>query len=109
MSRYVLAPEARTDLQEIRNFYVAEAGIDATRRVLAELRTGFLFLARNHRAGHYRRDLTERAVCFWAVRSYLVVYWPETNPLEIVAVLHGARDVQRILGRQLGVVEAEQV
>lgn len=99
MSRYILAPEARIDLQEIRDFYVVEAGIDVTRRLLTELRTGFLFLARNHRAGHSRRDLTDRAVRFWAVRSYLVVYRPETNPLQIVAVIHGARDVQRILGR----------
>jgi antitoxin ParD1/3/4/toxin ParE1/3/4 len=36
-------------------------------------------------------------VKFWAVYSYLIVYDPASRPLTIVAVLHGARDVERLL------------
>jgi len=32
-----------------------------------------------------------------SVYSYLVVYDPESRPLTIVAVLHGARDVAHLL------------
>jgi antitoxin ParD1/3/4/toxin ParE1/3/4 len=48
--------------------------------------------------GHLRDDLTDEPLRFWAVYSYLIVYRPETDPLEIVRVLHGARDVRAVLG-----------
>jgi antitoxin ParD1/3/4/toxin ParE1/3/4 len=36
-------------------------------------------------------------VKFWTVFSYLVVYDPASVPLSIIAVLHGARDIERLL------------
>jgi plasmid stabilization system protein ParE len=36
-------------------------------------------------------------VRFWKVYSYLIVYDPATAPLGIIAVLHGARDVEQLL------------
>jgi antitoxin ParD1/3/4/toxin ParE1/3/4 len=47
--------------------------------------------------GHTREDLTARRVKFWSVFSYYVVYDPECNPIEIITVIHGARDVQQLL------------
>ena len=47
--------------------------------------------------GHTRADLTARGLKFWSVYSYLVVYDPASTPLTVVAVLHGARDVENIL------------
>jgi plasmid stabilization system protein ParE len=44
-----------------------------------------------------REDLTDRPLKFWSVYSYLVVYDPAGDPLTIVAVPHGARDVAQIL------------
>ena len=41
--------------------------------------------------------MTQRAVKFWSVFSYLVVYDPASDPVIIVAVVHGARDVEQIL------------
>jgi plasmid stabilization system protein ParE len=35
---------------------------------------------------------------FFLVYSYLIVYRHEAKPLQIVRVLHAARDVQSILG-----------
>ena len=46
--------------------------------------------------GHTREDLTARQVKFWSVFSYYVVYDPECNPIEIITVIHGARDVQQL-------------
>lgn len=50
--------------------------------------------------GHVREDLVEvdSALRFWPVYSYVIVYRAETDPLEVVRVLHGARDVRAILG-----------
>jgi plasmid stabilization system protein ParE len=47
--------------------------------------------------GHVSEDLTSRPLKFWSVYSYLVVYDPASDPLSIIAVLHGARDVAQIL------------
>ena len=41
--------------------------------------------------GHTRTDLTDRPVLFWSVHDLLVAYRPDTRPIEIVRVLHGAR------------------
>ena len=55
------------------------------------------FLASTPGAGHQREDLTDDAVLFWPVFSYLVVYDPSKRPIEIARVLHGKRDVATIL------------
>ena len=56
-------------------------------------------LAAYPRMGHVREDLADRTLRFWPVYSYLVVYRPDSQPLQIIRVLHGARDVPRILER----------
>lgn len=53
--------------------------------------------------GHSRLDLTTRPLRFWTLTrcpNYAVVYRPETAPLEIVAVMHGKRNIRRTLGQR---------
>lgn len=47
--------------------------------------------------GRSREDLTKSNVRFWSVQPFLVVYLPAARPLEIVRVLHGAREISRHL------------
>jgi plasmid stabilization system protein ParE len=50
--------------------------------------------------GHSRPDLTACSLGFWTLTRYpndTVVYRPETAPLQVVAVLHGKRNIRRIL------------
>lgn len=97
MSRsYRLTPEARANVDDIGAF-IAEDNVDAAVRVLEVLERAFELLAATPEIGHTREDLTTRPVKFWAVYSYLVVYDPVSTPLTIIAVLHGARDVERLL------------
>jgi hypothetical protein len=42
--------------------------------------------------------LADRRHRFFLVYSYLIVYRFETNPLQVIRVLHATRDVQSILG-----------
>jgi antitoxin ParD1/3/4/toxin ParE1/3/4 len=51
--------------------------------------------------GHLRQDLTDEGLRFWQVYSYLIVYRPETRPLQVVRVLHASRDVRRLLGMEV--------
>jgi toxin ParE1/3/4 len=100
MKRFVLSEEARDDLQEIKS-YIAEKSIEGARRVITEFRHAFRELGNTPGMGHRRQDLTKRPVLFWPVRSYLIIYRPGIQPLEIVAVLHGKRNLKRILRGRL--------
>jgi plasmid stabilization system protein ParE len=93
---YSLTPEARGNVDEICAF-VAQDSIDAAIRVLEALEHAFELLGTAPDIGHKREDLTTRPVKFWSVYSYLIVYDPATAPLSILAVLHGARDLERLL------------
>jgi len=59
-------------------------------------------LAKNPSIGHWREELTDKRHRFFLVYSYLIVYRHETKPLQIIRVLHAARDVQSILGLSTG-------
>jgi antitoxin ParD1/3/4/toxin ParE1/3/4 len=95
-SKFVLSPEARDDLDEIW-LYISRESVEAADQVEAELRTAIRVLGERPGIGHRRPDLTERPVKFWPVYSYLIVYYPAKRPVEIVRVLHGARDARRLL------------
>jgi plasmid stabilization system protein ParE len=92
MSEHFFSPEARLDLLEIRE-YMARDNVSAADRVIEEIREAINMLARIPELGHRRKDLTSKPVRFWPVYSYLIIYDPATQPLEIVRILSGYRDV----------------
>jgi len=96
MSRYQIAPPARQDLIDIRNF-IAKENRAAARKVLAQIRAACRTLAKRPKLGHLRTDLASEPLRFWPVYSYLIIYRPNSKPIEVVRVLHGARDISAIL------------
>lgn len=70
-------------------------------RVESTIRDKIAFLAGTPAAGHWRKDLTDESVKFFPVYSYLIVYRPETKPVQIAAILHGHRDIQALLKDRL--------
>jgi antitoxin ParD1/3/4/toxin ParE1/3/4 len=93
---YLLAPAAQRDLRALQA-YIAQENSQAARRVLAEIRAACARLADNPHLGHAREDLPDQPVRFWSVRTYSIIYRPETHPLEIVRIVHGARDIPHLL------------
>jgi plasmid stabilization system protein ParE len=96
MGRYVLTAAARADLAEIAAF-IREDNPDAARRVVQSLQGAMGKLAERPGMGHVREDLAQSPLRFWSVYSYLIIYRPESHPLQILRVLHAARDVRAIL------------
>jgi toxin ParE1/3/4 len=96
MNPYLLAPAAQRDLRTLQA-YMAQEHIQVARRVLAEIRAACARLADHPHLGHPREDLTDQPVCFWLVRTYDIIYRPETRPLEIVRIVHSARDLPHLL------------
>jgi antitoxin ParD1/3/4/toxin ParE1/3/4 len=56
-------------------------------------------LADNPEVGHLRTDLAPEPLRFWTIYSYMIIYRPETSPLQIIRILHGARDIKDMLQR----------
>ena len=98
MSRFELAQRALGDLRDIWE-YVSEDSFDAADRVLEDFYRAFGQLPEMPRMSHKRADLTTRDVLFWPVHSYLIIY-KASNPLCIVRVIHGKRDVKKLLKKR---------
>jgi plasmid stabilization system protein ParE len=99
MSVYVLTPLAKADIFDIWS-HIADDNEDAADHVERAIYDACAFVAEAPMRGHSRPDLTNRSLRFWTLTrypNYTVVYRPETTPLEIVAVIHGKRNIRRIL------------
>jgi plasmid stabilization system protein ParE len=99
MSVYVLTPLAKADIFDIWST-IADDNEEAADRVEEAIYSACAFVAESPMRGHSRPDLTTRSLRFWTLTrypNYAVVYRPETAPLEIVAVMHGKRNIRRIL------------
>lgn len=96
--RFVFTEEAEGQLLEILDF-LADESESAAVRVRDAIYDAVSMLAENPGLGHTRQDLTDRPLKFWSIHSYLLVYDPDSRPLTVIAVLHGARDVEKLLKR----------
>lgn len=94
MSGCLFSPEAEADLVDIVS-YVAAKNPVAARKLFEDIQSACSKLAHLPMIGHQRPDLTDDPdTLFFCVQSYyLVIYRKETDPLQIIRVLHGARDV----------------
>ena len=99
MSEFLIAPAASVELVEIWDYYGIELqNPNAADRIIEEIFEAFDKLVRTPGLGHFRSDLASESLRAWRVRNYLIVYRSERRPIEIVRVLHAARDVRAILG-----------
>lgn len=96
MKRFVLTPRAKQDINQIWD-YIAQDDIEAADRVLDDLESAMTKLAKSPGIGHWREDLADRRHRFFLVYSYLIVYRHEARRLEVIRVLHAARDVRNLL------------
>jgi plasmid stabilization system protein ParE len=99
MSGYALTPLAKRDIFAIWSF-IAQHSELAADRVEGAIFQACSFVAESPLRGHTRADLTSNPLRFWTLPrypNYTIVYWPDTNPVQIIAVLHGKRNVRRVL------------
>jgi toxin ParE1/3/4 len=93
MKRVIVSPAAARDLEDIWTF-IAQDSVRSADRLLREIRRAFQKLASMPRIGHLREDLAAEPVRFWTVCSYHIVYRAETKPLQVLRVVHGARNIE---------------
>ena len=99
MIRYLFGRYVEGDLRDIRD-YIAQDSPDSARRMMVRFVSAFRLLAKRPELGHVREDLLEPAIRFWPVGAYLILYRAAKSPIEVLAVVHGARDVPAIVNRR---------
>ena len=96
---FQLTPRALNDLSDIWE-YIAEDNVSAANRVESAIISACNSLARHPLIGSKRTEITSLPVRFWTVTrfpNYIIVYRPDTKPLQVVAVLHGKRNIKALL------------
>jgi plasmid stabilization system protein ParE len=99
MTRYQLTPQALDDLFDIWS-YIAQDNPPAADRVEEAIYLACVRLAESPRIGTVRKDLTTLPVCFWLVTpypNYFIVYDPDKKPLQVIRILHRARNIPALL------------
>jgi toxin ParE1/3/4 len=93
-----VAPQARADLRNIWNYIVKESGnVLAANNVIDAISQRFHLISQYPRIGRARDDLRPGLRSF-PVRQYLIHYVVDDEDVEIMHVIHGRRDIDRIFG-----------
>ena len=93
-----ITPSARRDIKSIWR-YIAQDSVHYADLVADAILATCYATAELPEIGHARPDLTQRNILFVPVRNYeryVIAYAAESEPLRILRVLHGARDVPRL-------------
>lgn len=96
MSRYLLTQTAEEELKEILLFIAERDGMERAEHVLEHFVEAFETLASSPGIGHCKHHLTGDALRWWPVFRFLVLYDPEADPVIVLRVVHGARDLARL-------------
>jgi antitoxin ParD1/3/4 len=99
MNSFQFTPQAVADLFDIWSF-IAQDNPTAADRVEEAVFGACDFLADSPLAGRIREELTPLPLRFWVVQpypNYLIAYDPRKQPLQIIRILHCARDLPPIL------------
>ena len=92
---FVLTPSAARDLDEILEYVLEQSGPNRALDVHDRLHEEFWNVGAQPGIGHVRDELADESLRVWTVFSYLIIYRPETKPVQILRVIHGARDVPK--------------
>jgi len=95
MSAFELSPRARIDLLEIWE-RIARDDIDTADRVVAKIEDTIRLIASRPRMGHPRRELLPDRFLFHSVYSWQIIYAPDSLPLRVYRIWHGAQEKPEI-------------
>lgn len=77
--------------------FIARDDVLAADQILNQFEDAAQTLSGFPKLGRERLDLADEPLRLWPVKSYVIVYRPESRPLEIVRILHLARYIERML------------
>jgi toxin ParE1/3/4 len=100
MSRYRIAPAARDDLKRVSHYIaVQQQSPQGAKRLRSLFLDNFRRLARSPLIGQACPEFGPDVRIF-PVGSYVVLYQPQPDGVDIIQVAHGARDLPVIVRRR---------
>lgn len=94
MKQVIHSRKAREDLLSIWA-YIAEDNIKAADKLLDDINENCSLLGKNPKLGQARPDIAS-AMRYFPVKNYLILYQEHPKGIEIIRVLHGARDLNEM-------------
>jgi toxin ParE1/3/4 len=99
MNRFILSPRADADLQAIWDYIgIQNDSPQSALEFLNRLSRKFKILAEEPLLGELREDLRPNLRIFTA-ENYVILYYPLSDGVEIVGIIHGARDLDALFLR----------
>lgn len=96
MARFVVQPEADQDILQILR-YIARDNETAAIKFYDSLRSTFSLLASQPFMGQRYQSPRSRGARFHTHGNYVIFYLPISDGVEILRVLHGARDYEKLI------------
>ena len=105
MSRYLVRPEAERDLDAQADYYAEQEDLELALRFYEAAAKAFALIATQPRMGMVRkyRDPRLAGIRFHPMKDFekhLIFYRPLADGIEVVRIVHGARDLEAIFGPQ---------
>ncbi|MDI6025424.1 type II toxin-antitoxin system RelE/ParE family toxin [Corticibacterium sp. UT-5YL-CI-8] len=97
--RLIFAPLAERDLAEIDDFISVESPVAAQRMILRFEKAAMMLTERPY-VGATVTSPKRRGLRKWTVSPYVIFYRIADEQLQIVRILHSARDIDRQLGAE---------
>ena len=95
---FLVTPSASHDVDDILEYVLEHSGPNRALHVYKKLYEGFSKVgAQPKLLGHKRDDLADESLRAFRVFSYLVIFRPDTVPVQIIRVIHAARDIETLL------------
>lgn len=106
-ARFSVSPAADRDLDDQAGYLARKAGLETALRLYDAAAATFERIARMPGIGERRESPNPRLAGLRVSRvegfeQHLIFYRPAGDGIEIVRVLHGARDIDRILAEESG-------
>lgn len=96
---FQFTPRAIDDLDAIWTFIAAD-NPRAADRVESAILSACAMLSRLPSLGSKRAEITPLPIRFWSLTRYpnfVLVYYPDSKPLQVIAVLHASRDIAKLI------------
>ena len=97
MKRYILSPEAKADIANIRKYTNQQWGKEQTEKYTSQLRGRIQWLADEPMLGRSRDEIKE-GYCSFNEGSHAIFYRVSGGNIEIIGIPHQNMDVEQYLG-----------
>ena len=97
MSGYKLSRTAQREVADIVTYFHREISPNVADSIETQLFTAFADLADGRAFGHARNEFAKTNVLFYAAKPYLIIFRKTRATVFVLHVIHGSRDLKRIL------------